>query len=288
MFKLGFYLFVFMGIISHSQGCVEEFKDALKECLDPLKAAMDGNADVNEVFCKPSHRAGLSCVIKYLKNCTDLLEEPFVASFKKGDFKAEDLLEVTSAENFCACAPTMQCLDQIVFKNGFMAPQGELPWKQVDAPYVCGSKKTSIECVARSLPGCKMYLQHKRQDFTDADALAVQNMPDFIQNHCSKVDKNYSQFMNCTRDRSQAHSLPICVHEVKLRPDMEKRVCGQLNCILNEMEPCSRESVDFFLETINVYMNETIPHTKCPVSGAVSSMFSLVAVILSLIVSLYF
>lgn len=286
--KLGIYSIVSLGIISLSHGCVNEYKEGLKECMDPLKAAITGSVDINEVFCRPDHRAGLNCVIKFLKNCTQLLEEPFVASFQKDDFTAEDLTQVTSAENFCACAPTLQCLQQITFKNGFMASQGTSPWKQIDAPYVCGSKKTSIECVARSLPGCKMYLQHKRQDFSDDDALAVQKMPDFIQNHCSKVDENYASFMKCTREKSQIHTLPDCAHETKLRPDMEKRVCGQLDCILREFEPCSMDSVKLYIETINVYQNETIPLTKCSASGAVGSMFSLVAIILSLLITLHF
>ena len=43
----------FSGLISLSQGtCVDEFKDGLKECMDPLKTAIAGNVDVNEAFCK--------------------------------------------------------------------------------------------------------------------------------------------------------------------------------------------------------------------------------------------
>ena len=40
------------GIISISQSCVTENKDALKECVDPLKLALSGSGDVNEVFCR--------------------------------------------------------------------------------------------------------------------------------------------------------------------------------------------------------------------------------------------
>lgn len=287
--KFGFYVLIFSGIASLSQGCVSEYKSALKECMDPLKSAISGqNVDVNDVFCRPNHRAGLNCVIKYLRNCTELLEDPYVSSFQKGDFAAEDLTKVTSAEVFCKCAPTLQCLEQLVFKNGFMASQGTSPWKQIHAPYVCGSKKPSIECVSSSLPACTMYLQHKHPAFTADDAIAVEKAPEFAGKYCSKVDKDYAKNMNCTRERSQVHTLPFCVREVKLREDLRQRVCGQFNCIIREMEPCKYEWVEFFIETINVYTNEPIPLTGCPVSGAVSSVFSLVAIILSLLVSLYF
>lgn len=288
LWTLGVSLLVLSGLLSLSQGCVDDYKDALKECLDPLNAAIKGKVDVNEVFCRQDHRAGLDCVIKYLKNCTDLLEDPSVKEFQKDDFMAEDLTKVTSAENFCECAPTLQCLQQIVFKNGFMAAQGSSPWKQIDGPYVCGSKKTSIECVAKSLPGCTMYLQHKRPDFTDDDAIAVRHTPDFTKKYCSKVDKDYSKNMNCTREKSEVHTLPHCVREVKLRKDLRQRVCGQYNCIIREMGPCKKEWVDFFIETINVYSNEKIPLEGCPTSGAVSSVFSLLAVLLSLLLTLYF
>ena len=41
------------GIASLSQGCVSEYKSALKECMDPLKSAISGqNVDVNDVFCR--------------------------------------------------------------------------------------------------------------------------------------------------------------------------------------------------------------------------------------------
>lgn len=286
--KMMLHVLIIAGISAVSRAdCPAQSRVELEECVTALQSAFSDNTDVNVVVCSASHRKKLDCVIKNLNQCPESIGASFMADFEDGDFKAAELLPVTSADTFCdKCVPALQCLKQVDFKNGFMAPHNLSLWKQINHNYVCGDHKGDIECVAGALPECSGYLQHKEKTFTDDDVRAVQNAPKFIEDQCPMLAYDFDQASKCTTDTSLV--LQTCSEMADNYREESKRVCGVRHCISMEMEQCHSDWVELFVESINVYRKEKLPLKPCPVSGTVTIATSLLTLLLSLLISAKF
>lgn len=278
---------ILAGVPAVSHACPAQTTVELEHCVTALVSELSDSDDVNEIFCSESHRKKLGCVIERLHQCPDSLGESFMTEFQHGDFKAAELLTVTSADIFCdKCVPALHCLKQVDFENGFMVAHNRSLWKQINPKYVCGDHKSDIECVARGLPECTRYLQYKKKSFTDDDAMAVQNTPRFIADQCHRIALELQQATECTTDTSLV--LQKCSEMAEDYREESKQVCGVRHCIAMEMEQCQPDWVEMFVESINAYRNEKIPMKPCPASGTVTIATSVFTVLLALLISISF
>lgn len=267
-----------------STNCTSHSQAALEQCVAALKSEFSDDIDAYTVVCSASHRRKLDCVIANLNQCPDAIGENFMTEFQDGDFKAAELLTVTSADTFCdRCVPARKCLKKVDFtEDGFRAPHNMSLWKQINPKYVCGDHKSAVECVGRALPDCNGYFQYKEKSLTDDDVRALQNSPKFIEDQCHRVGKEYDKAMLCTTDTSLV--LRRCSGMMETYKEESKRMCGVRHCITMEMEQCHPDWVEMFIESINVYRKEKIPPKPCPVSGAVTMALSLLTFSFSLMI----
>jgi len=274
-----------------------EKQKAFHDCFDELKKDMMSPplpADVNEFLCSDPHKERLECVIKALAECPSYLEKQEVKAFKdaKSDLSAKDLKYVSSADEFCKCAPTHGCLKKIeTSKLG--TELSDAPWnKLANMEYICGIGRKHIDCVANSLPGCSRYLQNKfnksmaayMQDYYDVSGLEFAAV--FAEAHCKKWP-NDKVNNGCPEKRVQWLSVEKCYGYALNYKDEEQRQCGLRKCVEKAMISCPTGSMEFFIDSVNVFGEYKITRQPCTISASSVPLATLTSLLLTLYVSLF-
>ncbi|XP_045200404.2 uncharacterized protein LOC123554374 [Mercenaria mercenaria] len=264
-------------------GCVADKTATVKPCFDQLKTNMESQnpTDINDFLCGDSQKDRLDCVIKGFNDCRDFKDESFIGDLKHASgFHAKDLFHVSSADEFCKCAPTFTCMEKIeTEKLGIDLDEG--PWEQIaNQEYICGLGRNNIDCVAKSLPTCVDYLQYKHNE-TVGDNLEGHvdvNSLQYASNYAERQCKNWPDEDNdhvCTMKRVGWQSVEYCHDDIDHLVKDSDKICGMRSCVEKAMSTCPKGEMEYFIDAINVFSDTKISTVKCSsAKGIVASMFS--------------
>lgn len=266
--------------------CVSDKTAEVKVCFDQLKTDMmtEAPSDVNDFLCSDPHKDRLECVIDHFNACPAFKNEKFINDLKHtaSNFHAMDLFHVSSADEFCKCAPTHMCMEKVETDKLYMEVD-DGPWsKMANQEYICGLARNHIDCVAKSLPTCDDYLQYKHlgevkvsnksHDVYNVTTLEYASI--YADKHCRNWPDE-EKTTNCSTTRAAWKSVEICYRQANHLRERTDKSCALRICIERAMFTCPKGEMDYFIDAVNVFSDTKIDTVTCDSSAcSVTAMFS--------------